>query len=157
MTAFRELAVGDAPAVAALEAEVFAGDSPWSEAAYRAEIGAPHTFYIGAFDGDELAGYAGLAMLGPRDDPEFEIHTIGVDASRRGEGIGRALMEHMLHTVDLLDGPCFLEVRVDNAAAIALYESCGFFTAGVRKNYYQTSGTDAYTMTRPRKSERRDE
>ena len=96
-------------------------------------------------------------MLGPRDDPEFEIHTIGVDASRRGEGIGRALMEQMLHTVDLLDGPCFLEVRVDNAAAIALYESCGFFTAGVRKNYYQASGTDAYTMTRPRKSERRDE
>ena len=157
MTVFRELAVGDAPAVAALEAEVFAGGNPWSEAAYRAEIGAPHTFYIGAFDGDELAGYAGLAMLGPRDDPEFEIHTIGVDASRRGEGIGRALMEHMLHTVDLLDGPCFLEVRVDNAAAIALYESCGFFTAGVRKNYYQASGTDAYTMTRPRKSERRDE
>ena len=157
MTVFRELAVGDAPAVAALEAEVFAGDNPWSEAAYRVEIGVPHTFYIGAFDSDELAGYAGLAMLGPRDDPEFEIHTIGVDASRRGEGIGRALMEHMLHTVDLLDGPCFLEVRVDNAAAIALYESCGFFTAGVRKNYYQASGTDAYTMTRPRKSERRDE
>ena len=157
MTAFRELAVGDAPAVAALEAEVFAGDNPWSEAAYRVEIGVPHTFYIGAFDGDELAGYAGLAMLGPREDPEFEVHTIGVAPSRQGEGLGRTLMDQLMHTVDLLDGPCFLEVRVDNTPAIRLYESFGFFTAGVRKNYYQASGTDAYTMTRPRKSERRDE
>ena len=73
------------------------------------------------------------------------------------EGLGRALMDQMMHTVDLLGGPCFLEVRVDNTPAIRLYESFGFFTAGVRKNYYQASGTDAYTMTRPRKSERRDE
>ena len=50
-----------------------------------------------------------------------------------------------------------LLVRVDNTAAIRLYESFGFFTAGVRKNYYQASGMDAYTMTRPKKSERRDQ
>ena len=96
-------------------------------------------------------------MLGPKDDPEFEIHTIGVDPSRQGEGLGRALMDQLMHTVDLLDGPCFLEVRVDNTPAIRLYESFGFFTAGVRKNYYQASGMDAYTMTRPKKSERRDQ
>ena len=50
-----------------------------------------------------------------------------------------------------------MEVRVDNTPAIRLYESFGFFTAGVRKNYYQASGMDAYTMTRPKKSERRDQ
>lgn len=154
---FRELTVADAAAAAELEAVLFAGDNPWSEAAFRSEIAAPHTFYLGAFDGATMTGYAGLAMLGPREDPEFEVHTIGVDPSRQGRGVGRALMDQMMHTVDLLDGPCFLEVRVDNTAAIRLYESFGFFTAGVRKNYYQASGTDAYTMTRPRKSERRDE
>ena len=156
---FRELTLGDAGAVAALEAVCFAGDNPWSRDVFLAEIAQPHTFYLGAFDGEDEAmlGYAGLAMLGPRDDPEFEIHTIGVDPSRQGEGLGRALMDQMMHTVDLLDGPCFLEVRVDNTPAIRLYESFGFFTAGVRKNYYQASGTDAFTMTRPRKSERRDE
>jgi len=154
MTAFRELTLADAPAAAAIEAILFAGDSPWSEAAFRSEIGAPHTFYVGAFDGDDMLGYAGLAVLGPRDDPEFEIHTIGVAPAQQGRGLGRALMDQMLHTADLLDGPVYLEVRVDNAAAIALYEDFGFFTAGVRKNYYQASGMDAYTMTRPRKSER---
>lgn len=104
---FRELTVADAPAAAAIEAVLFAGDSPWSEAAYRSEIAARHTFYLGAFDREELVGFAGLAMLGPKDDPEFEIHTIGVDPSRQGEGIGRALMDQLMHTVDLLDGPCF--------------------------------------------------
>lgn len=157
MTEFRELAVGDAAAAAALEAVLFTGDNPWSEAAFRSEIAAPHTFYLGSFDGTDMVGYAGLAVLGPRDDPEFEVHTIGVDPARQGQGIGRALMDQMMHTVDLLDGPCFLEVRVDNTAAIALYESFGFFTAGVRKNYYQASGMDAYTMTRPKISERRDQ
>ena len=101
-----------------------------------------------------MLGYAGLAMLGPRDDPEFEIHTIGVDPEQQGRGLGRALMDQMMHTADLMDGPVYLEVRVDNEPAIALYKRFEFFTAGVRKNYYQASGMDAYTMTRPRKSER---
>ena len=151
---FRELTVADAPAAAAIEAVLFAGDSPWSEAAYRSEIAARHTFYLGAFDGDELVGFAGLAMLGPKDDPEFEIHTIGVAPEHRGRGIGRALVDQMAHTADLLDGPMFLEVRTDNAPAIGLYESFGFFTLATRKQYYQASGADAYSMMRRRKSER---
>lgn len=151
---FRELTVGDAAAAAAIEAVLFDGDNPWSEAAFRSEIAAPHTFYLGAFEAGQMLGYAGLAMLGPRDDPEFEIHTIGVDPEQQGRGLGRALMDQMMHTADLMDGPVYLEVRVDNESAIALYERFEFFTAGVRKNYYQASGMDAYTMTRPRKSER---
>ncbi|OFT68882.1 ribosomal-protein-alanine N-acetyltransferase RimI [Corynebacterium sp. HMSC05C01] len=151
---FRELTVGDAAAAAAIEAVLFAGDNPWSEAAFRSEIAAPHTFYLGAFEAGRMLGYAGLAMLGPRDDPEFEIHTIGVDLEQQGRGLGRALMDQMMHTADLMDGPVYLEVRVDNEPAIALYKRFEFFTAGVRKNYYQASGMDAYTMTRPRKSER---
>lgn len=154
MMEFRELTVGDAAAAAAIEAVLFAGDNPWSEAAFRSEIAAPHTFYLGAFEADRMLGYAGLAMLGPRDDPEFEIHTIGVDPEQQGRGLGRALMDQMMHTADLMDGPVYLEVRVDNEPAIALYKRFEFFTAGVRKNYYQASGMDAYTMTRPRKSER---
>lgn len=154
MIEFRELTVGDAAAAAAIEAVLFAGDNPWSEAAFRSEIAAPHTFYLGAFEADRMLGYAGLAMLGPRDDPEFEIHTIGVDSEQQGRGLGRALMDQMMHTADLMDGPVYLEVRVDNEPAIALYKRFEFFTAGVRKNYYQASGMDAYTMTRPRKSER---
>ncbi|MGE4365603.1 MAG: ribosomal-protein-alanine N-acetyltransferase RimI, partial [Mycolicibacterium sp.] len=49
------------------------------------------------------------------------------------------------------DGTVFLEVRTDNAAAIALYESEGFVRIGVRKRYYRVSGADAYTMKRERR------
>ena len=35
-----------------------------------------------------------------------------------------------------------------------MYEDYGFVTTGVRKNYYQASGADAYAMMRPRNSER---
>lgn len=154
---FRELLLGDAPAVADLEAELFAGDGPWSREVFAAEFAKPHTIYVGAFEGGELAGYAGLAMLGPRDDPEFEVHTIGVAPRNQGRGLGRALLNQLLHTADLLDGPVFLEVRTDNAPAIGLYESVGFFTLATRKGYYQPSGADAFSMMRRRKSEREGE
>ena len=156
---FRELVLDDATRVAHIEADLFANDNPWSREAFVAEFAAPHTFYVGAFlPGEEageeageelLVGYAGLAMLGPRNDPEFEVHTIGVDRAHQGKGIGRALMDQLVHTADLLGGPIFLEVRTDNAPAIALYESYGFYTLATRKAYYQPSGADAFTMTRP--------
>jgi [ribosomal protein S18]-alanine N-acetyltransferase len=43
----------------------------------------------------------------------------------------------------------YLEVRTDNAAAIALYKAHGFATIGMRRKYYQPSGADAFTMARP--------
>ena len=150
----RELTRGDAARVAELELELFAEDNPWSRDVFVAEFSQPYTFYIGAFDGDLLVGYAGVAMLGPRDDPEFEVHTIGVQRDYQGRGIGRALMDQLVHTADLLDGPMFLEVRTDNTPAIALYASFGFYVLATRKGYYQPSGADAYSMMRGRKSER---
>ncbi|QYH20216.1 ribosomal protein S18-alanine N-acetyltransferase [Corynebacterium aquatimens] len=150
---FRELTRADAAPAAALEQVLFAEENPWSERALAAEISAPRNFYLGAFEGGTMVGYAGLAMLGPREDPEFEVHTIGVAPTHQGRGIGRALMDQLLHTADLLDGPVFLEVRTDNAPAIALYESYGFFTLTTRKGYYQPSGADAFSMMRRRASE----
>jgi len=156
----RELTLSDATRVAEIEQELFAGDNPWSRDVFLAEFAQPYTFYVGAFEGDgpdgeeTLVGYAGLAMLGPRDDPEFEVHTIGVDPAFQSRGIGRALMDQLVHTADMLDGPMFLEVRTDNAPAVGMYKSYGFFELAVRKNYYQPSGADAYSMMRHRRSER---
>jgi len=52
--------------------------------------------------------------------------------------------------------PAYLEVRTDNTAAIALYQAHGFERLGLRKNYYQPSGADAYTMVRPSSAEKND-
>ncbi len=89
-----------------------------------------------------LVGYAGISRLGRMRPYEYEIHTIGVDPDlpgpedRASAGLGG----------DLLDfasgGTVFLEVRTDNEAAIALYESVGFVNIGLRKRYYRASGAD---------------
>jgi ribosomal-protein-alanine N-acetyltransferase len=42
----------------------------------------------------------------------------------------------------------FLHLRADNDRARRLYERFGFTAVGVRKRYYQPSGTDAIVMVR---------
>ena len=136
---------------AELESAIFAGDSPWPLAGFVAELRAPHNRYFAARTepGGAAVGYAGISVLGPSDDRECEIHTIAVDPEHRGDGFGRALLDAMLAVADGEHAKVFLEVRTDNDPAIALYERNGFTVAGVRRNYYQPSGADAYTMVRP--------
>lgn len=150
----RELRPGDAARCAELEKLLFPGENPWPENVFMVEFAHPHTFYVGVFDEEQLLGYAGMAMLGPRDDPEFEIHTIGVDPAHQRRGIATLLMDNLMHVVDQFDAQVFLEVRTDNEPAIAMYERYGFSNQGIRRNYYQPSGADAYTMSRRSRSER---
>ncbi|MBT0566752.1 ribosomal protein S18-alanine N-acetyltransferase [Williamsia sp. CHRR-6] len=149
-----ELRRSDVARCAELEGEIFAGDSPWPAQAFVAEITAPHNRYFALRDDDsQLIGYAGIALLGTVDDRECEIHTIAVDPAQQGRGHGRALMDALLAVADDADAQVFLEVRTDNDPALALYRRNGFEIIGVRRNYYQPSGADAYTMRRPRARE----
>lgn len=147
----RELAAADAERCAELDVLLFPGETPWSASAFRAEFSQPHNFYFGVEDTELslLVGYAGIGMLGPACDPEFEIHTIGTDPDHQRRGIGRMMMDNICHIADLKAAPIFLEVRVGNEAAISMYERYGFEMMGIRRNYYQPSGADAHTMRRP--------
>lgn len=135
----------DAARCAELEALLFAGDDPWPQKAFVRELAADHIRYVAARAGDKLVGYAGISRLGRVAPFEYEIHTIGVDPAYQRHGIGRAMMTRLLEDVD---GVVYLEVRTDNDAAIALYQSLGFGTVGVRRRYYRASGADAFTMRR---------
>ena len=142
------LTVDDAMTCAALDLVLFGADGPWSAASFLSEIGSRHNHCFAARINGELVGYAVLAGLGIGSDREFEVHTIGVDPAHQCRGIGRQLLEAMLAAADERSGPVFLEVRCDNEPAITLYERYGFVRLGVRRNYYQPSGADAYTMRR---------
>lgn len=139
------LVEADAARCAELETQLFGGDDPWPPAAFRRAIGARDHHYVAARIGDDLVGYAGIARLGRTPPFEFEVHTIGVDPAHQGRGIGRRLLADLLDYAD--GGVVHLEVRTDNAAAIALYRDVGFVEAGLRKRYYR-NGADAYTMRR---------
>ena len=134
----------DIPTLVELEEVLFPGDSPWTAAMFAGELAAGYHYVVHRDATGTVDGYAGLALLGD----EAEVHTIGVRPAAQGGGIGRALLRDLLAHA----GPrrVVLEVRTDNAAAIALYESEGFVILGVRRRYYRPSGADAYTMARPR-------
>jgi ribosomal-protein-alanine N-acetyltransferase len=133
---------------AKLDKVLFGEDDPWSASVFASELSAGHR-YFGAYSPDDtLVGYAGLSVVGRPPDAETSVHTIGVDPQWQGHGIGTALLRRLLDIADSLAAPVFLEVRTDNAGAIALYERHGFQRLGLRKRYYQPSNADAYTMGR---------
>ena len=129
-----------------LEAQLFDGDDPWPASAFLHELSGRHNHYVTARTDDKLVGYAGIARLGLLPPHEYEVHTIGVDPAYQGQGIGRQLLDGLLEFAR--GGVVYLEVRTDNAAAIALYRRAGFVEVGLRIRYYRVSGADAYTMRR---------
>ena len=95
--------------------------------------------------GGEIRGYA---VLRPVLD-EAELLNIGVAAGQQRKGLGRALLGDMLGLArDRNMRRVFLEVRLSNTAALALYRGTGFGEIGVRRDYYQNSSgsEDAITM-----------
>jgi tRNA threonylcarbamoyladenosine biosynthesis protein TsaB len=143
---FDVLTVADADRCARLEALLFPGDDPWPTAAFVRELAAKHNHYVAARTADTLVGYGGISRLGRKPPFEYEVHTIGVDPAYQCRGIGRRLLAELLTFA--AGGVVHLEVRTDNAAAIALYRSVGFTQVGLRRRYYRVSGADAYTMRR---------
>ncbi len=120
-------------------------------AAFLAELEAKHNHYVAARTDGTLVGYAGIARLGRKR----AVRIRGAHHRRRprvsGPGHRPAAAGRVCSTF-ADGGVIFLEVRTDNAAAIALYESVGFAGVGVRKRYYRASGADAYTMRRRARS-----
>ncbi len=134
----------DIPALVVLEETLFPGDSPWTWGMFASELEVGNYYVVHRDNDGVIDGYAGLAIIGD----EAEVHTIGVRPAAQGHGLGRKLLHQLMSAAG--DRRLLLEVRTDNVAAIALYESEGFTRLGVRRRYYQPSGADAYTMARPR-------
>ncbi len=141
---FRPMTTDDLDRVLALEVDLF-GEEAWSRQMLAGELGQQPAsrYYLIAEDGGEVVGYAGLLAAGGQGD----VLTIAVATSRWGQGIGSALLDRLLAEARRRDcSEVFLEVRADNARAQRLYRWRGFADVGVRRAYYQPSGTDAIVM-----------
>ncbi|MBN2233228.1 MAG: ribosomal protein S18-alanine N-acetyltransferase [Deltaproteobacteria bacterium] len=151
----RELSPGGMDVVARLAAiERTVWTRPWSAAQLAASGNAPGALTLVAEAADNGGGGAGgafsavvgFAVFQVAAD-EAELLRIAVHPSRQQQGIGWRLLEAGLRQLQRQGvRRVFLEVARDNRAAIALYHGSGFRETGVRKSYYEASGTDALLM-----------
>jgi ribosomal-protein-alanine N-acetyltransferase len=142
----RDFGPTDAAAVAALDAALFGGNA-WSPAAWEQEAGQPEPDrrYVVLEVGAAVAGYGGILRAGS----DADILTVAVAPQHRGQGLGGALVEHLLGIAR--QWRClavFLEVEEGNEAALRLYRAAGFAEVGVRRHYY---GADRHAVTMRRR------
>lgn len=131
--------------IAELEHELF-GVGAWSRDAVGQELDAPARTYLLAVDDADhtvIHGYAGFWY----DGDDAELMTIGVERDCQRQGVATRLLAALIDQARAQGARrMLLEVRVDNAPALRLYERHGFRRMGLRKRYYQPEGVDAYTM-----------
>lgn len=77
-----------------------------------------------ALDGDERVGTCALVKIG---EAEFEVAKMGVAENRRGQGIGRLLLEFLIADARQMNARrLYIETNSSLHNAIHLYESVGF-------------------------------
>jgi ribosomal-protein-alanine N-acetyltransferase len=114
----------------------------------------PETFIVAEVVG-EIVGYimcrieTGLPDFGLLGiTKRGHIISIAVLPENQRKGIGEALIhEAMVHMRLYKAKDCYLEVRVSNTPAIALYKKLGFEISRTVRGYY-ADGEDAAIMTR---------
>lgn len=129
----------DVEEIAALESAAFS--NPWNSRTFRSLIRRNGALIsvAKAVSGDIL-GYSVSWWV----QDQAELANLAVKEEFRGRGIGSALLDRVL--LDLTRAgveTLFLEVRVSNDGALALYRSRGFVQVGVRKDYYRNPREDA--------------
>ena len=143
MIALRGIRAADAPALRALEEAAFS--DPWSEEAFRSAASDPDAIFLLAEENGALAGYIGAFRV----PGAMQIANLAVAPVFRRRGIGMTLLRAVQSAAEA-DGreALWLEVRVSNAPARALYEKAGFEAVGVRRRYYAHPTEDAILMNK---------
>lgn len=144
----RPMAASHVPAVARIEAEAFS--DPWPASAFAELLERSYARLQVALAADGTVwGYCVLL----RAADEGEIANIATDPSVRRQGVAGRLLDEALAAADAEGAESvYLEVRVSNEAARALYASRGFRQAGRRRGYYDKPAEDALVLRRTRPS-----
>jgi ribosomal protein S18 acetylase RimI-like enzyme len=129
----------DLDALAGLETAAFAGDR-LTRRRLRSLIEAPSARLIVAERAGAAVAY--VLVLLRRGSAVARLYSIAVAAGEAGHGIGRRLIAAGEAAARAAGARAMrLEVRADNARAIALYDASGYRPIGERPNYYQDGMT----------------
>ena len=127
---WRPLVADDLAYVAALEQQIHA--APWTIGNFRDALAAGYGTRVGEREG-RIVAY-GVLMLAPG---EAQLLNLSVVPDSRRRGLGRVLLRQFMDDARRMAArQVFLEVRVSNLAAIALYRAEGFAQVARRGAYY---------------------
>lgn len=126
-----------------LEVENKCFATPWSKMMFEDELFNLNAHYLVIETMGKIAGYIGFWKI----IDEGHITNIAVHPDFRRLGYGKALISAMIQKANDMEIIAItLEVRRSNNIAISLYESFGFVSSGVRKQYYSDNNEDAIIM-----------
>ncbi|MFH1523848.1 MAG: ribosomal protein S18-alanine N-acetyltransferase [Chloroflexota bacterium] len=139
----RRMTLADVPRVAEIDRLSFS--LPWPERSFRFEVTENQASrgWVVEAEGCIVA----MLVLWLIVD-EAHIATIAVHPDFRRQGIGEEILLDALAAAHE-DGArrAFLEVRIGNTAAQAMYKKYGFVVDGVRPKYYKDNSEDAILMS----------
>ena len=140
----RPMLESDLPRIHRIELASY--DYPWSLGNFLDSLNAGYSVWVREAEGEVIGYYVMMAAAG-----EAHLLNMTIAPIWRRHGLGRELLEHCLalartHRAESL----FLEVRLSNTAALALYHSSGFVDLAVRRQYYpgRNGREDALVMKR---------
>ena len=141
----RGAAPDDVPAIAGLERDNLGADA-WSEGlvgeGVRGLLPTVH-YLVAEVDGD-VVGYAAASIVADI----AELQRIAVDSGHRRSGLATELLEAVTELAGNDEAErLLLEVREDNAGALAFYAAAGFSEIARRSRYYG-DGTTAVVLQR---------
>ena len=133
--AIRPARPGDLAALYAIEQTAFPGDR-LSRRSLRRLVTRPSAALFVAACGQTVVGYA--LVLFKRRSRRARLYSLAVASGHGGAGLGRALLAHAEAAAEARDCVTLtLEVRADNARAIALYRAAGYRQTGCHPLYYE--------------------
>jgi ribosomal-protein-alanine N-acetyltransferase len=145
---------GEQDVTGILEVEAESFSNPWTREMYDWELQnlAVCHIYVVRTEEYHVAGFCAFWLV----VDEIHINNIAIRPTLRGQGMGTALLHHVLLEGRRLGARrATLEVRTSNRDAQRLYERLGFSAAGVRRRYYSNPVEDAVILWREGLEERR--
>jgi ribosomal-protein-alanine N-acetyltransferase len=141
----RTLSDADLDAIVAIEKASFT--NPWTREMYLRELQNPDVSFLYVLRVPEAGVVAFCSFWLVLD--EVHINNLAVRGDFRAQGVGTALLQHVLQAGAGRGAQrATLEVRRSNAPARRLYERLGFEVAATRPNYYVSPPEDALILWR---------
>jgi|SRR5579859_2764674 len=145
----RRAHANDLPAILEIEMASPAA-AHWTNSQYEQIITGEERLFLVAEEGSRILGY----LVASTQTSEWELENVAVAPDARRRGIGRALMNALIHQAHEVEATEIRqEIRRSNLAAQQLGRSVGFRQQGLRRGYYRDPQEDAllfnYLLDKP--------